>query len=150
MTLSDERKIVETAHRLWGESNLEGFLTCFTDDIVHSVNVDGQQVPYAASATGKDAVRKRMQLLLDTLEIQAFVIESLIQAAECTKTRVLGYYKHKVTGERLDIFPHFHAYVRDGLIYRLDEFHDAAYVEAFQRFVSYLEATAASAADDGP
>lgn len=142
MTLADERRIVETAHRLWGDGDLEGFLSCFTDDIVHNVNVDGQQVPFAASATGKEAVRRRLQLLLDTLEVQAFVIESLIHTAECTKTRVLGFYKHKVTGERLDIFPHFHAYVRDGLVYRLDEIHDAPYVEAFQRFVTYLEAAA--------
>lgn len=142
MTLADERKIVETAHRRWGDGDLQGFLACCTDDIVHNVNVDGEQVPYAASATGKEAVRQRLQLLLDTLDVQAFVIESQIHTAECTKTRVLGFYKHKVTGERLDIFPHFHAYVRDGLIYRLDEIHDAPYVEAFQRFVNYLETAA--------
>ena len=142
MTLADERKIVEKAHLFWGESDLEGLLSCFTDDIVDNVNVDGKQVPYAASATGKDAVRQRLQLLLDTFEVQAFVIESIIHTAECTKTRVLGFYKHKVTGERLDIFPHFHAFVRNGLIHRLDEIQDAPYVEAFQRFVAYLEAAA--------
>ncbi len=142
MTLANERKIVEKAHLFWGESDLEGLLSCFTDDIVYNVNVDGKQVPYAASATGKDAVRQRLQLLLDTFEVQAFVIESIIHTAECTKTRVLGFYKHKVTGERLDIFPHFHAFVRNGLIHRLDEIQDAPYVEAFQRFVAYLEAAA--------
>lgn len=142
MTLANERKIVEKAHLFWGESDLEGLLSCFTDDIVYNVNVDGKQVPYAASAIGRDAVRLRLQLLLDTFEVQAFVIESIIHTAECTKTRVLGFYKHKVTGERLDIFPHFHAFVRNGLIHRLDEIQDAPYVEAFQRFVAYLEAAA--------
>ncbi len=142
MTLSDERKIVGKAISCWGESNLEGLLSCFTDDVVYNVNVDGQQVPYAASAIGKDAVRPRLQLLLDTFEIQAFVPESIIHAAECTRVRILGFYKHRRTGERLDIFPHFHLYVRDGLAYRVDELHDAAYVEAFQRFVTYLEAEA--------
>lgn len=142
MTLADERRIVETAHRLWGDGDLEGFLACFTDDIVYNVNVDDQQVPYAASAIGKDAVRQRLQLLRDTFEIQAFVIESMIHAPDYTRTRVLGFYKHRRTGERLDIFPHFHVYVRDGLLCRVDELHDAAYIEAFQRFVTYLEAAA--------
>lgn len=145
MALADERKIVETAHRLWGDGDLEGFLACFTDDIVYNVNVDGQKVPYAASAVGKDAVRQRLQLLRDTFDIQAFVIESIVHAPDCTRTRVLGYYKHKRTGERLDIFLHFHCHVGDGLINRIDENHDAAYVEAFQRFVTYLEAAAKDA-----
>lgn len=142
MTLADERKIVEIALFHWGHGNLEGLLACFTDDVAYNVNVDGQQVPYAASAIGKDALRRRLQLLLDTFEVQAFIPESIIQAAECTRARMLGFYKHRRTGERLDIFPHFHVYVRDGLIYRVDEIQDAPYVEAFQRFVAYLEAAA--------
>lgn len=142
MTLADERQIVATAFGCWGNSDIEGLLDCFTDDVIYNVNVDGQQVPYAASAVGKDAVRLRLQLLLDTFEVQAFVPESMIHAAECTRARILGFYKHRRTGERLDIFPHFHAYVRNGIIYRVDELHDAAYIEAFQRFVTYLEAAA--------
>lgn len=142
MKLADERKIVVTAHQYWADGDIEGFLTCFTDDVVNNVNVDGQKVPYAASATGKDAVRQRLHLLRDTFEVQAFLIENISHTTEYTRTRVLGYYKHKRTGERLDILLHFHWYVRDGLIFRVDENHDAPYVEAFQRFVAYLEAAA--------
>lgn len=148
MVFPDDRRIVEKAHLLWGASDLEGLLSCFSDDIVYNVNVDGQKVPYAASAIGKDAVRQRLQLLLDTFEIQAFVIESILQTADCTKTRVLGFYKHRITGERLEIMPHFHAFVRHGLIYRLDEIQDAPYVEAFQRFVAFLEAASKGGGND--
>jgi ketosteroid isomerase-like protein len=142
MTLADERRIVEMAHRHWADGDIEGFLSCLTDDVVHNVNVDGQKVPYAASAIGKEDVRRRLGILRDTFEVQAFVIESLAHGPEYTHTRVLGFYKHKRTGERLDVTVHFHCYVRDGLIHRIEENHDAPYVEAFQRFVTYLEAAA--------
>jgi len=154
MSLSDERAVVAKAHAVWGESDLEAFLAFLTDDIVHNVNVDGGLVPYAASAVGKDAVRERLALLLATFEIQAFVIETMIHTPAYTRTRVLGYYKHKRSGERLDITPRFDAYVRDGLIWRIDEYHDAAYIEAFERFVGFLQEEAmrgggAAASGDG-
>jgi ketosteroid isomerase-like protein len=58
---------------------------------------------------------------------------------------VLGYYKHKKTTERLDIRIRFRLWVRDGLITRLEEYHDAPYVEAFERFVSFLQQNACEA-----
>jgi hypothetical protein len=36
----------------------------------------------------------------------------------------------------------FRVRVRNGLIVRIDEFLDEAYIEAFQRFVTYLEQSA--------
>lgn len=142
MSIAEERAVVLKAVERWGASDLEGLLACATDDVVHVVNVDGTQVPYAASVEGKDNLRERLQLLLDTLEVQAFVPESIAHDAECTRLSVLGFYKHHRTGERLDIKVRFVCFVRDGLIHRFEEYHDAAYVEAFQRFVSYLEAAA--------
>ncbi|PPD29077.1 MAG: hypothetical protein CTY20_07560 [Hyphomicrobium sp.] len=142
MSLDHERAVVEQAHLAWGESDLEGFLACLTEDVVYAVNVDGLQVPYAASTAGKQPLRERLTLLLNTFEIQAFVIQGLAHDADCIRTSVLGFYKHKKTGERLDVRLRFVTYVASSLITRIEEYHDAAYVEAFQRFVAYLEAAA--------
>jgi ketosteroid isomerase-like protein len=140
MSLSDERVVFHQAHLAWADGDLEAFLALLADDIVHVVNVDG--VPYAASAHGKVEVRARFQVLLDTFVVNAFVVESLVHGPEYSRTVVLGYYKHKRTGERLDIRVRFQGWVRDGLLVRIEEHHDAAYVEAFQRFVAHLEAAA--------
>lgn len=142
------------AHELWGEGKLDEFMDCLADDIVYNVNVEG--IGYAASANGKSEVRARLQLLLDTFVVQAFVVEEIVHEADFTRTRVLGYYKHKRTGERLDIAPRFRGYVREGLLVRIDEVQDAAYIQAFERFVRFIEheaelqraASAASAARD--
>jgi ketosteroid isomerase-like protein len=145
----EERAIVRFAHDRWGESDLQAFLGCLTDDIVYTVNVDARTVPYAMSTVGKDDMRGHLQLLLDTFVINAFVIESLVHDDEFSRTTVLGYYKHKKTGERLDIRIRFRLWVRDGLIARLEEYHDAPYVEAFERFVGFLQQNASEATDAG-
>lgn len=140
MSLADERRAFHQAHLLWGDGDFDGFMALIADDIVYTVNVDG--VPYAASAVGKDEVRQRMRLLLDTFVVNAFVVEYLVHEPAYSRSSVLGYYKHKKTGERLDIKLRFHGWVKDGLLVRLEEYHDAVYIEAFERFVKHLQAAA--------
>lgn len=148
MSLEDERAIVREAHLRWGEGDLDGFMGCLADDIVYFVNVDG--VDYAASANGRAEVRQRLQLLLDTFNVDAFVIDTLVHEKDATRSTVLGYYKHKRTGERLDVKLRFRSEVKNGLITRIDEILDSAYVEAFERFVRYLEEAAAHQSRQAP
>lgn len=128
------------AHIRWNAGDLDGLMDLCHDDIVHTVNIDG--IGYAASATGKSELRGRLQLLLDTFEVNAFVPDNIWHGPDYSRSLVLGYYKHRKTGERLDIKVRFNCWVRDGFIVRMEEHHDAAYVGAFHRFVSHLEATA--------
>jgi ketosteroid isomerase-like protein len=140
MSLEEERAVFREAHLRWNEGDLEGFLSLLADDVVYTVNVEG--IDYAANANGKEEVRVRLQVLLDTFVVNAFVIESLVHEADSSRSVVLGYYRHKKTGERLDIRVRFRGWVKDGLLTRVAEQHDAAYVEAFERFVRYLQETA--------
>jgi ketosteroid isomerase-like protein len=139
MSLIEERIAFHRAHLAWGDNDFDAFMALIADDIVYTVNVDGHEVPYAASAEGKDEVRQRLQLLLDTFVVNAFVVENLVHEREFSRSNVLGYYKHKKTGERLDIKLRFRGWVKDGLLTRIEEYHDAAYIEAFQRFVTHLQ-----------
>lgn len=51
---------------------------------------------------------------------------------------IVGHYTHRNAGEELRVRVRFRDWLRDGLIARIDEHHDAAYVEAFQCFVFNL------------
>jgi ketosteroid isomerase-like protein len=155
MPIADKHSVFYRAHAAWGRSDLEGYLAFLTDDVVHAVNIEGQEVPYAIGTQGKAALRARLQLLLDTFVIDAFVVEDVVNETEFSRSRVLGYYKHRKTGERLDMKMRFQAWEKDGQFYRVEEFYDAAYLEAFERFVTHLQAaaeaqTAGPGADAGP
>lgn len=129
----EARRVFRFAHQMWSQGDLDGFLSCLSDDVVYSVNVHGAQV-----AVGKAEVRARLELLRDAFDINAFVIESLVHEEAWSRSVVLAYYKHKTTGERLDVRVRFRGLVRDGLLARVEEQHDAAYVEAFECFVRHL------------
>lgn len=138
----DNAGVFRLAVQKWSSGDVEGVLALLADDIVHTVHVGNVDVPYMISAEGKDAVRQRFEVILATFFVNAFVIESLVETAEEIRASVRGYHEHKTTGERLDVTLRFHARVKDDQIARLDEFVDAAYFEAFERFVRYLEETA--------
>ena len=133
----------ETTRRLfldclaaWTNRDLEGALSFMTEDVVHILNIDGAVVPFAASVEGKPALREKLQFLLDTFEFGALVNDGLrVEGRKAT-----GHYKfiyiHFASGERLSGSFRFITEQRDGLIFRMEEYHDAAYVEAFVRLVS--------------
>lgn len=142
MSIEEERSAFYRAHIAWGANDFDGFMSLIAEDIIYLVNVDGLAVPYASSAVGKEDVRQRMELLLDTFVVDAFAIRSLVHEAEFSRSLVRGDYTHKATGERLNITLRFRGWVGNGLITRLEEYHDAPYIEAFQRFVTHLQAAA--------
>ena len=142
-SLERERAAFHRAHLAWASGDLHDFLSLLADDIVYTVNVDGLEVPYASSAVGKEDVRWRLELLLDTFEVVTFHMESLTHEAGFSRSTVRGRYIHKATGEILDVRIRFRAWLKDGHIVRMEEVHDAAYVVAFQRFVKHLATAAA-------
>jgi ketosteroid isomerase-like protein len=139
MSFPSEYAAFEQAHICWAASDLEGFLTLVTDDILYTVNVNALAVPYASSALGKEDLRQRLQLLLDLFTVDHFVPERIVDEGDHLRSVVDACYTHKNTGEVLRVRVRFRVWFRDGMIHRMDEHHDAAYVEAFQRFVFHMQ-----------
>jgi ketosteroid isomerase-like protein len=142
MSLAEQRSAFVRAHHTWEAGDFDGFLSLLADDIVYIVNVDGLQVPYAMSAVGKTDVQDRLQLLLDTFVVTKFAIEMLVHEADHSRSLVHGVYRHRQTGEILDIRLRFRAWVENGLLTRMEEIHDARFIEAFERFVVHIQNTA--------
>jgi ketosteroid isomerase-like protein len=138
-TISEQettRRLFLDCFAAWTNRDLEGTLSFMSEDVAHILNLDGTLVPYGASVEGKPALRQKLQLLLDTFEFGALVNEGLrVEGRKAT-----GHYKfiyiHFASGERLSGSFRFVIEQRGGLIFRMEEYHDAAYVEAFARLVS--------------
>ncbi|WP_041316206.1 nuclear transport factor 2 family protein [Hyphomicrobium nitrativorans] len=142
MPRDDNALVFRLACRYWNDGDFDSVIALLADDIRHTVNVDALGIPWMASAEGKADVAARLNLIRETFLVDAFVIEALVTDAEELRATVVGYHTHKKTRERLDVRLRFRVRVRDGLLAQIDETVDAAYFEAFERFVRYLEQTA--------
>jgi ketosteroid isomerase-like protein len=137
MSQKDEIAVFRRAIRCWGDRDFAGTIATLDDAIVHEVNLDA--IPWLTGAEGKDNVAANLKLITDTFVINAFIIEALFYENEEIRANVLGYHVHRKTRERLDVRVRFRVRVQNGLIVRVDEYLDAPYIQAFQRFVTYLE-----------
>lgn len=143
-TSNEVRNLFLRAHREWETGRFDQFMRLMHEDIIYIVNVDGQQVPYAMSAVGREDVRDRLALLLATFVVTKFEVLSLFPEPAHITSLVHGVYKHKATGEILDIKVRFRAWYSEKQILRIEEIHDARYVEAFERFVFFIQSASNS------
>ena len=142
MSIADERSPFLRAHHLWAAGDFDGFMKLFAEGIIYIVNVDGLQVPYAMSSVGKQDLRDRLELLLHTFVVTTFALEKLVHEADHSCSVVHGVYRHKNTGEVLDVTLRLRGWVENGVLTRMEEIHDARYIEAFERFVFFMESAA--------
>lgn len=144
MSLDVDRAAFHLVHERWAVGDLDGVMQLFHEDVLHLINVDGFAVPYAASSYGKEDLRLRLQLVLDAFYVDKFEIESYVHEPESSRSVVTTHKTHKRTGERLWERLRFRYWFKDGLIVRVEERHDAPYIEAFQRLVSHMQNSARS------
>lgn len=126
----------------WAKRDLEGTLRHMAPDIDYFVNVDGEVAPYATSSKGQEALRQRLQLMLDTFHFDAFVsgeIRDLPDQPGVFRVPITYYYREKTTDYRLDGRFRLVFEVRDGVIVRVEELHDSRYQEAFARLIRMLK-----------
>lgn len=132
--------VFREVHNLMAEGRVDEFVSFMHEDIEYIVNVDGQQVPYVMSALGREDLRDRLNLLFETFDVLDYAVEDIAPEPDRVTTFVRGLYRHKATGQTLDIRFRVRVWCNgDGLSTRIEEIHDAPYLEAFQRFMIYLE-----------
>lgn len=142
MTLEDDRSVLLDALLAWKAQDLDHLMTFIAEDILYLVNVDGIQVPYAMSAVGKEDLRGRLQLVIDTFALQTYTIDKIVHEPDHSRALAHGVYRHRKTGEILDIRLRFCAWITDGLLVKVHELHDASYIAAFEQFVFHLQMAA--------
>lgn len=132
------RRLFERFATALANGNLEAILGCMSEQVTQETNVDGELVPYAAAVVGEDAMRRKLQLFLETFEIGAYVTDRLTVTGKIARSRMKAIFVHRATGERLMINFRLSVEVCDGAIVSVTVFHDAKYLEAFEQFVNWL------------
>ncbi len=140
------RRLIESSLNAWARRDLDGTMRFMAPGIEIVVNVDPEVAPFAASAHGYAEVRKRLQLMLDMFEFDAFVADDIRVTNEVpavVRVRVAYFYREKTTKQRLDGRFRMIWHVNDGMIERIEELHDSHYIEAFAKLLK------ASSSSDG-
>lgn len=136
----DSRAVVDEFLRNWLAQDIEGTVATGAEDIVFALHISNDALPFGGETHGRDACRSLLYTILADFDYLRYEPVVLGEEDGVVRVQVSFHYHHRRTGENLIGTKRLVFKVRDGLIVRLDEYHDAGFVEAFMRLVRHREA----------
>lgn len=128
--------VVNAVHSAWSEGDLDRLLSYYCPDIIYTCNGESGGLP--VKLVGRDAMRQFLAPILVAAE-SVCVVDRFTFDGTVARTRVESSIKHRKTSFVLS--GNFRQVMRfEGVqISHLDEFHDAAKLNAFWRLVAQSE-----------
>lgn len=132
----DNRATVESFLACWSVQDVEMTVAHVHDDLVYALYISEAALPYGGETRGKDNVRTVLYAILAEFDYLHYAPEIVSIEGEVIRVTAAFVYHHRRTGENLTGTKRMVFQLEDGLIIRIDEYHDAAKVEAFMRLAA--------------
>ena len=131
------RAIISSFFATWRVQDVEWTLEHMHADIVYEIHADAAQLPFVKVMRGKEACRDALFAVLKDFDYLKY--EPTINGVRGNTVRasVAFRYRHRPTGEVLEGSRRLVFKLKDGLIARIDGYHDAKLAEAFMRLMKH-------------
>jgi ketosteroid isomerase-like protein len=136
MTLdaSRARALLNASHAAWCRADVEGVLAQYVEDLTYWCNTGGAD-GLPLTIKGRDQLREFLQSITAVAESMS-VTDYFRFEDGVARASVECYIRHKRTGHVLAGSYRQVVTYRDGLIERVEEYHDAAKMAAFWRMIA--------------
>ena len=131
--------VVDDFLRAWRAQDIDTTLATIADDVVYALHVSNDALPYGGETHGAEALRAVAYAILEEFDYLTYEPVVLGEDEGVVRVQVAFHYHHRRTGENLIGTKRLVFRVESGLIVRIDEYHDAGFVEAFMRLVRHRE-----------
>jgi ketosteroid isomerase-like protein len=129
----DNQAIVVSFLKCWIAQDVELTVAHAADDVVYALHISKEALPFGGETHGKERIRGVLYAILADFDYLKYEPVILGAQDDMVRVQVSFIYHHRRTGEDLVGSKRLVIKLRDGLIARVDEYHDAALVEAFMR-----------------
>jgi ketosteroid isomerase-like protein len=117
----------------WVANDLGGTIARFSPDGVYALHIAEDLLPFGGETKGRDNFAAALRSMRTDWDYLVFRPTQVKAAGPVVRMQVEFMYRHRASGEVLSGRFRLVAQVEDGLVTRLDEYHDRAKVEAFMR-----------------
>ncbi len=121
----------------WERQDLETSLKFIHRDIVYSMFIPEDVVPFGGETRGKPAMTDRMKTILEQFAMVRFEPILFRKDGDTEYMRVAYEFRHRMTGETIAGVMRIITRIDSGLIHDWKEFHDLEMVKAFMRLIAY-------------
>ena len=137
----DNAAIVRSFFLCWGAQDIELAAMHFHEDMVYELHSVTAELPYCGVTSGRAACRDLLFTIIRDFDYLKY--EAHINSVEddVVRAQVSFSYRHRQSGEVLDGTRRLVFRIKDGLIIRMDRYHDDERVDAFIRLTRQSVAT---------
>jgi ketosteroid isomerase-like protein len=139
LTPRDPRTIITRFNQAWEDNDIEAALAFIADDAVYVLHVAETALPFGGETRGKSAIRAAFTGMRSDFDYILYRPFPMSGAGETLHGQVEFIYRHRASGEELSGRFRLVWTMRNGLIVRCEEYHDAARIEAFMRLFGAAE-----------
>ncbi|MGQ0671702.1 MAG: nuclear transport factor 2 family protein [Hyphomicrobium sp.] len=132
---TEPRKIIRTFIDAWAVGDLDAAFDCVAEDAIYVLHVAETTLPHGGERRGRPAIRKALAKSWDNFEYILFRQLPLSGSEDVLRGQVEFMFRHRRSGEVISGTLRHVWMVRNGLIQRCEEYHDAAKLDAFMRLV---------------
>jgi ketosteroid isomerase-like protein len=131
----DPFAVVANFNTLWEAGDIDAALALIANDAEFELHISIDVLPYGGMAAGRDAIEAKLRRMRADWDYILYRPFALAADGNIVRFQVEFMYRHRESGQVLSGRFRFVMRVENGLIVRVDEFHDRAKVEAFMRLV---------------
>lgn len=133
----NNRAVVASFFASWGAQDVELTLAHVHDNILYKVHVGQGALPFGGEARGKEACRDLLFSILADFDYLKYEPAIISVKGNVVRAQVRFVYRHRLTGETLEGTRRLVFQIANGLVTRIDGYHDARLVEAFIRLTRH-------------
>lgn len=127
----------------WAAGDIDGTMSFVADDCIYMLYLSNEVVPFGGETRGKENLEAALRLIRSKFEYLLYRAYNVVEQGNFVRCRVEFMYRHIDSGQILSGRFRLVFELRDGLIWRADEYHDSAMIETFLKLVAQLEAPVA-------
>lgn len=136
---AQDRLVVEACYASWAAKDLEAVLACFSDDVVYTMHLPQELMPFAGETRGKDAMAPRLKMIIDGFDFLEYRPKFYSDDSSVFHSQVRYRYRHKKTGYEIEGTMRHIWHVDGDQVVQLEEFHDSPRLQAFFELLAELE-----------
>jgi len=137
----DRRAVVAAFFEYWKAQDVDMALSLTAEDVVYNLYLSSSAVPHGGETRGRERCREVLYGVLAEFDYLLYAPTIVGDEGDLVRAQVEFRYHHRRTGGLLAGTKRMVFAVEDGLITRVDEYHDAGMVEAFMRLTQQREAS---------
>ncbi len=135
----DGLDVVASLLACWRAQDVEETLRHCSDDVVYSLNISEETVPFGGEANGKAACRQVLKMMLEQYDYLRYEPSIVGLSGMVVRVQTSFRFRHRLSGEILEGSMRTVFTTANGLVIRVDEYLDEALVAAFIQLTRHRE-----------